>query len=384
MRAPGSDESYLRIAGLTVGYGSTVVLRGLDLDICRGELVALLGASGCGKTTLLRALSGFIEVRGGRIEVDGRDITRLPPERRNMAMMFQSYALWPHMTVRQNVGYGLRLRGLPRAEVRERVDGVLAMLGLSDFAERMVDRMSGGQRQRVALGRALAVEPTILLLDEPLSNLDAKIRHQVRHDLKAIQQRLGITAVLVTHDREEAMILADRIVVLQDGGIAQAGTPEEVFCKPATAFVADFMGADNAIELTAEPRDGALVLRVPGASSEAVVAAVPGIGAGAVRALFRTQAARLCAGDAILPDGLVLPGVISQRTYPGGQFRYMVQSLGRTFLIDDAEARDVGAAVGVYLPASALHVFPAEGLPDDAVAASSPVSKECSSCASLA
>lgn len=358
------------------------------MNIRRGEMVALLGASGCGKTTLLRALSGFIDIAGGRILVDGRDISRVPPERRNMAMMFQSYALWPHMTVRQNIAYGLKLRRLSRSDIRRRVDDILDMLGLGEFSERMVDRLSGGQRQRVALGRALAVEPQILLLDEPLSNLDAKIRLQVRHDLKAIQQRLGITAVLVTHDREEAMILADRLVVLQNGRVAQIGTPEEVFCRPATAFVADFMGADNALDLIAEPHGAMVTLRHAPSGATTVVKGREGIACGPVRALFRAEAASLTALDTA-GDGLVLPGVIAQRTYPGGVFRYVVRSGDNAFLIDDVVTHEVGAAIGIFLPTAALHLFPASestGAPPvspDVQTSPSSQSKEDSSCASL-
>ena len=211
------DNASLTVDRVEVAYGPVRVLNGVSLEVAAGEFVALLGSSGCGKTTLLRAISGFVPVRAGAILVAGRDITRLSPERRNMAMVFQSYALWPHMTMAQNLAYGLRLRRVPRAARARRVQEITALLGLEGLADRPVTQLSGGQRQRVALGRALAINPKILLLDEPLSNLDARIRTTMRHEIKAIQQQVGITAIHVTHDREEAMVMADRIAIMNAG-----------------------------------------------------------------------------------------------------------------------------------------------------------------------
>ena len=242
---PRSGAS-IAVRDLKVAYGGTRVLHGVSLDFEPGSFTALLGSSGCGKTTLLRALSGFVPVESGAILVGGQDVAPLPPEKRGMAMVFQSYALWPHMTVLQNMGYGLKLRGVPKAQIAAKVGALLAMLGLSGYEDRKVTALSGGQRQRVALGRALAIDPGILLLDEPLSNLDAKIRMVMRHEIRAIQQRLGLTAVHVTHDREEAMTMADRLVIMQAGRVAQVGTPEEVYDRPASAFVANFVLASYA------------------------------------------------------------------------------------------------------------------------------------------
>ena len=242
--------SFLAAENLVVRYGRAPVLHGVDLAVERGTFVALLGASGSGKTTLLRAIAGFNPVASGRVLLDGRDITAEPPERRRMAMVFQSYALWPHMTVAQNLGYGLRLRRVKRAAIAEKIGALLQMLHLEGLGDRRVTQLSGGQRQRVALGRALAIDPDVLLLDEPLSNLDAAIRLELRHEIRAVQRRIGITAVHVTHDREEAMVIADRIVVLRDGRIAQEGTPHDVYHRPSSAFVASFMGADNVIAVT--------------------------------------------------------------------------------------------------------------------------------------
>ena len=258
----------LAVERVEVAFGATPVLKGVSLEVAPGEFVALLGSSGCGKTTLLRAISGFAPVRAGRVLVAGRDITAVPPERRGMAMVFQSYALWPHMSVAQNLAYGLRLRGMGRAARAARVTEVLALLGLEGLGARPVTQLSGGQRQRVALGRALAVNPGILLLDEPLSNLDARIRQSVRHEIKALQQQLGITAIHVTHDREEAMVMADRIAIMEAGTIVQLGPPEDVYNRPASPFVAAFMGADNVIALEVRRAEGVLEVDA-GAHNEA-------------------------------------------------------------------------------------------------------------------
>src|SRR5437899_8334653 len=241
--------SYLSIEALTVSYGARPVLDRVSLEVERGEMIALLGSSGCGKTTLLRSIAGFIQPEAGAIRVDGKDIAALPPEKRNTAMMFQSYALWPHMSVAANIGYGLVMRGWKKDAIAARVAEMLALLQLDGFGPRPVTQLSGGQRQRVALGRALAVDPRLLLLDEPMSNLDYKVRIELRHELRALQRRIGITAVYVTHDREEALTLSDRIAVLDAGRVVQVGPPEEIFHRPASAFVAGFMGADNVLEL---------------------------------------------------------------------------------------------------------------------------------------
>ncbi len=289
----------LAVERVEVAFGATPVLKGVSLEVAPGEFVALLGSSGCGKTTLLRAISGFAPVRAGRVLVAGRDITAVPPERRGMAMVFQSYALWPHMSVAQNLAYGLRLRGIGRAARAARVDDVLALLGLDGLGERPVTQLSGGQRQRVALGRALAVNPGILLLDEPLSNLDARIRQSVRHEIKALQQQLGITAIHVTHDREEAMVMADRIAIMEAGTIVQLGPPEDVYNRPASPFVAAFMGADNVIALEVRRAEGALEVaagattRPPACRSAAVPARTACISrARPAAAARRTSAAR--------------------------------------------------------------------------------------------
>jgi ABC-type Fe3+/spermidine/putrescine transport system ATPase subunit len=346
----------ISVEGLEAGYGSARVLHGVDLAVAPGEFVAILGSSGCGKTTLLRSIAGFQKVTKGAIRLFGKDVANTPPERRGVAMVFQSYALWPHMSVLGNVGYGLRLRGVPRARVRERVAEVLRLLNLSGLEERKVTNLSGGQRQRVALGRALAIEPDLLLLDEPLSNLDAKVRVQLRSEIKSLQSRLGFAAIHVTHDREEAMTMADRIVVMDAGRIAQVGSPEHVYDKPSSPFVASFMGADNTIALQVRPGDRGLEI-----SAEGAAAPVPWNGpapVGPVTAYFRDDVAKLIAPDAQVEDSIVLPGRIAQRSYPGGEYRYGVAIGERHFTVTDDRYLEVDTPVGLRLPLGALHLFP--------------------------
>ncbi len=352
------SSAALAVESVEVAYGAIRVLQGVSLAIGRGEFVALLGSSGCGKTTLLRAISGFVPVAAGAIRVDGVDITAAPPDKRDMAMVFQSYALWPHMTVSQNIGYGLKLRRWSRADIERRVDEMLAMLKLGGLGQRMVTQLSGGQRQRVALGRALAINPKILLLDEPLSNLDARIREDVRHEIKALQQSLGITAIHVTHDREEAMVMADRIVILDQGRIAQVGTPEEVYNRPNSPFVAAFMGAANSIRLAAHSEDGELVIEAGPYNAEARLAGHGRTAAGPIVVHFRSEAAELAERGAADGRSLVLQGEVAQSSYPGGFWRYAVKVGDRQFMVDHGRRLAVGTPVGIRLPAEALHVFP--------------------------
>jgi putative spermidine/putrescine transport system ATP-binding protein len=231
--------------GLSRRYGQVVALDGLDLTVQAGELVALLGPSGCGKTTTLRLLAGLEDADGGQITVGGADVTRLPASKRDMGMVFQAYSLFPHMTVRQNVAFGLRLRRVGSAQRDQRALEMLDLVGLSAQADRYPHQISGGQQQRVALARALAIEPQVLLLDEPLSALDAKVRAQLRDQIRRIQLEVGITTLFVTHDQEEALAISDRVGVMQDGRLEQLAPPTEVYSRPATAFVAEFVGLSN-------------------------------------------------------------------------------------------------------------------------------------------
>ncbi|MEM6988554.1 MAG: ABC transporter ATP-binding protein, partial [Pseudomonadota bacterium] len=241
-------QPFLRINGVSKHFGSVAAVDKVSLDIFKGELFCLLGGSGSGKSTLLRMLAGFESTSAGSIEIDGQDMADVPPYRRPVNMMFQSYALFPHMTVADNIAYGLKRDKLPKGEITSRVDQLLSMVQLSDFAKRKPDQLSGGQRQRVALARALAKGPKLLLLDEPLGALDKKLREETQFELMKIQEETGVTFIVVTHDQEEAMTLATRIGVMRDGEIVQVATPREVYEYPNSRFVADFIGSVNLFE----------------------------------------------------------------------------------------------------------------------------------------
>jgi putative spermidine/putrescine transport system ATP-binding protein len=242
--------AYLELQDLRRSFGSVVALQGIDLSLETGEFVSLLGPSGCGKTTALRLVAGFDRPDSGRIVVDGKDLTKVPPNRRDMGMVFQAYSLFPNMTAEQNVEYGLKVRRQGKAERRKRVAELLELVGLGHAGKRYAHQLSGGMQQRVALARALAIEPRVLLLDEPLSALDAKVRLQLREEIRRIQLELGITTLYVTHDQEEALSISDRVAVLYDGRIEQVGTPPEMYGSPATPYVAEFIGTMNRLVST--------------------------------------------------------------------------------------------------------------------------------------
>ena len=247
----------VRVENVRKTYGKVEALKGASLTFASGAMTAILGPSGCGKTTLLRSIAGFIQVDEGRVFLGGDEVTQLPPQRRGTAMVFQNYALWPHMTIFGNVAYGLRLQKVPEGEIRRRVLKVLELVeigNLADVETRKPAALSGGQQQRVALARALVVEPKVLLMDEPLSNLDAKVRQRLRAELRRLQKQVGITAIYVTHDQEEALALADTVVLMDQGRIVQTGTPQDIYLKPDTAFAAEFLGVSNQLE--GEAADG--------------------------------------------------------------------------------------------------------------------------------
>ena len=248
----------VELRGVTKSYGAHQALAGIDLDILPGEFVALLGPSGCGKTTALRALSGLESVNGGQILIDGENVANVPTNKRDIGMVFQSYSLFPHLTVIENVEFGLRMRRVPKPERILRAQESLELVGLGHLSERYAHQLSGGQQQRVALARALVTRPRVLLLDEPLSALDAKVRVQLRDQIRLIQTELGISTVFVTHDQEEALAVADRVAVMREGRIEQIGTPETLYTSPATPFVANFVGLSNRVE--ARMVDGAVHL----------------------------------------------------------------------------------------------------------------------------
>ena len=250
--------SNLKLSQLVKSYGQTEVLHSIDLDVEDGEFVVLVGPSGCGKSTTLRLIAGLEEVSSGVIEIAGRVVNNLEPKDRDIAMVFQNYAIYPHMTVRKNIGFGLRSSKMPRADKEKRIDEIAKILGMTDLLARKPSQLSGGQRQRVAIGRAMVRNPAVFLFDEPLSNLDAQLRTQMRLEIKKLHQRVGATIVFVTHDQVEAMTMADRIVIMKDGYIQQVGTPSEVYHSPANAFVASFIGSPAMNMIPATLADGTL------------------------------------------------------------------------------------------------------------------------------
>ena len=258
--AVAPPAAFLSLEGVTKRYGGAPAVDGLSLSVDRGGCLVLLGPSGCGKTTTLNLVAGFLRPDAGAIWLDGQDITRLPPHRRDMGMVFQDYALFPHMTLRDNVGFGLKMRGLRRAERHSRAEAALATVGLAELAGRHPAQLSGGQRQRVALARALVIRPRLLLFDEPLSNLDAQLREGLRTEIRAVLDQAGTTAVFVTHDQSEALALADRVALLRGGRLEQAGTPADLYDRPATRFAATFIGGCNLLPGRVVGRSGGEVM----------------------------------------------------------------------------------------------------------------------------
>jgi putative spermidine/putrescine transport system ATP-binding protein len=325
----------LERCGKTFADG-TRALDPVDLEIAAGETVVLLGPSGCGKTTTLRIIAGLEEPdAGGRVLFGGEDVTALPIEKRNVGLVFQSYALFPNMDVRGNIAYGLRIRGWRGAERDARVDEMLAMMRIEALAERSIDQLSGGQRQRVALARALAVRPRALLLDEPLTALDAKLRDTLRVEINALLRSLGITSIYVTHDQAEAMALGDRIVVMDHGKVAQIGTPRQIYHAPASRFVADFIGTMNRLDGTVQ--NGRFVT----AAGAIPWSAAP---AGATRVLFRPESVLL-----VEPAQAQLSGTVSAAFFLGDHTRLFVDCAGQQLVVETADRREFTAGTPVSL-----------------------------------
>jgi len=365
----GSDSAVqLALQGLRKHYGAVAALREVSADIRRGELVSFVGPSGCGKTTLLRLVGGFIRPDGGRILLEGEDITALPPNLRATAMVFQNYALFPHLSVAENIGYGLAVRRRPRDEIARRVAELLGLVQLQGCGDRLPGQLSGGQQQRVALARALSLQPKVLLLDEPLSNLDANLRLQMRAEITRLQRELRQTVVFVTHDQEEAMSISDRIVVMEAGRILQTGPPAEIYERPASRFVARFVGTANFLE-------GVLTNGLPGVARVATplgplhLAHPPdALAAGErVTVLLRPEAIRLGPAEAVSQPNR-FTGTLVDVMYGGAQARYTVAVGGVHLAVDLPDPRHApayarGDRVTIALPTDP-HLLPAgEGDP---------------------
>ncbi|OUM99106.1 MAG: hypothetical protein BAA04_06495 [Firmicutes bacterium ZCTH02-B6] len=341
-------EAGVTVSGLTKEYdGGVVAVADVSLEIKRGEFVSLLGPSGCGKTTILRMIGGLIEPTRGEVEIHGQRVTHLPPWKRNCGFVFQSYALFPHMTVRDNIGYGLVLRKWPKDKIAKRVEEVAELLGIGDLLGRRIKALSGGQQQRVAVARALAIEPDVLLMDEPLANLDAKLRERIRVELRQIQRSTHVTTIYVTHDQAEALALSDRIVVMNKGKVEQVGSPVEVFARPATPFVASFVGNNRLVEGTVTETVG----------DEAVLHAgeadLRGKKIGDVRPQGKALAVLQAHNISVSPGSShgaerrvnEIRGVLKEVLYMGTHFRAVVEtSIG---IIDAEVPLDAAAAIGL-------------------------------------
>ncbi len=320
----------VRIENVTKAYGETLAVDDVSLTVASGEFVTLLGPSGCGKTTTLRVVAGLVEGSRGRIAIAGRDVTGVPTHKRNVGMAFQSHALFPHMTVADNVAFGLKMRGMAGADRRGRVAEALGMVQLSGFDGRYPAQLSGGQQQRVALARALVINPDVLLLDEPFGALDRKLRETMQEELRDLTRRIGITAMFVTHDQEEALILSDRIAVMNAGKIEQVGSPSDVFEKPATRFVADFMGFANLLPANVASTDGRQVaLDAGGLSLSADTEGDTFAPGTTVEAAIRAERIVVTPGDGVAGPNAAR-GRVHSAIYQGNQTTYVVDIEGRT------------------------------------------------------
>ena len=357
----------LRIEGLTRRFGALDVLRGIDLQVRDGEFMSLLGPSGCGKSTTLSLIAGLERPSGGSIWIGGCVVAGpghrfVPPEARGLGLVPQSYALWPHMTVRGNVGFPLEIRGGRRADRDRRVDECLALVEIGGLAERYPHELSGGQQQRVALARALAYQPTILLLDEPFSNVDAKLRERARSWLRRLQRRIGLTTVFVTHDQAEALTMSDRIAVMSEGAIVQVGTPVEVYTRPSTAFVADFIGSSNLLSGTATRlADGSLMVEIGTGRAVAVRDGSDFRSGDAVLVAVRMEQVVAAmpevaphAGPDAVPGMNWVPFVLEQSDYVGGRWLHHGRVGAQAFRVESAEATMPPAAGLAFAPEACI------------------------------
>ena len=349
-----------------LSYGSTEVLKDVSLDIEPGEFFALLGPSGSGKSTLLRLIAGFNRQQHGQVLVDGQDVSALPPWLRNIGMVFQNYALWPHMSVWDNVAFGLVERKASKADIQRKVGAALELVSLLPYAQRRPNQLSGGQQQRVALARTIVIEPQVLLLDEPLSNLDKTLRVQMRQELLALQRRLGLTTIFVTHDQEEAMSTADRMAVLDQGVVQQVGTPSTLYDEPVNSFVAAFVGTTNQLPATVRARQGEmLTLEVQGLGGLHLAAGASAAASDALLLSFRPHALVMQAADAAQPAGHAwMAGLVEGSEFLGEYIRYRVRVGAHAVVADQphhggAGRFRVGDAVSLGLPPTQVRLLPA-------------------------
>jgi iron(III) transport system ATP-binding protein len=357
------EKVRVEASGIRLSYGATPVLRDVSVTVEPGEFFALLGPSGSGKSTLLRLIAGFAEAQAGRIVIGGRDVTSVPPWKRNVGLVFQSYALWPHMSVARNVAFGLEERRLPSEEVRRRTEAALELVGLAGYGARRPSQLSGGQQQRVALARTLAVEPQVLLLDEPLSNLDAKLRVQMRRELRRLHERLGITTIFVTHDQEEAMTICDRIAVLDQGVVQQVGTPLALFDQPANRFVAQFVGSVNLFEGSVRKHAGAWTFASPEIGDVTLPVSLVNEERAHVQVAFRPHAVSFAA-PADAAATLSLEGHVEAAEFLGESMRYDVRVRNAVVVADQPHLRGTeplppGTPVRLGIPAAEIRVIDA-------------------------
>lgn len=340
----------ITIRGLHKQFGRVVAVDHMDLDVGRGDLFFLLGPSGCGKTTLLRMIAGFTEPNEGTIAFDGTDVTQRPANKRNCGMVFQNYALWPHMTVRQNVAFGLDVRKADAASKKRRTDAALSSVQMLEYAGRKPNELSGGQQQRVALARAMVIEPTVLLLDEPLSNLDAKLRLEMRSQIKRICKDAGITAVYVTHDQKEALSMADRIAVLDHGRVVQVDEPRRLYDRPASRFVADFLGETNFVIAELTGRDGdQVILNCPAGPMRSTSVPEEPISQGAVTCSIRPEAIRVLDPDQPPPpQDNCFDAKLTETVYLGEMAQYQLVVAGAmTLKVFDLNPRNMSKNGGI-------------------------------------
>ncbi len=351
----------VELRGLRKHFGEAIAVDGIDATIRAGEFFSLLGPSGCGKTTTLRMIGGFERPTAGEILLDGVDVAQTPPHKRNVHTVFQSYALFPHLSVTDNVGFGLRRRRTPKGEIKRLVAEALELVELGGYGERRPAQLSGGQQQRVALARALVLRPALLLLDEPLGALDAKIRRQLRIELKALQEEVGITFVFVTHDQEEALSMSDRVAVMSGGRIEQIGTPAEVYEDPATVFVADFLGVSNLMEAHAARVEGGCAVTVGDYPLRAGCGDLEA--SGPVKVVARPERIELLSGESGAQRGNCLPGMVERTVYLGTSLQVMVRlATGVPLQVSITNTGDTGGyvqgtPVSVHIPVDALRVL---------------------------